>query len=83
MCDSYDWNGETYTASGTYTFETTNAVGCDSIATLNLTINNTDSITVNEFSCEVTIGMGLHIIHQQLQHEPLKMYLVMIVCRNA
>ena len=42
-CDSFDWNGTTYTESGTYTFATTNAVGCDSTATLNLTINNSSS----------------------------------------
>ena len=39
-CDSYDWNGATYNASGTYTWSTTNALGCDSTATLNLTINH-------------------------------------------
>ncbi len=37
-CGSYTWNGTTYTASGSYTFTTTNTAGCDSIATLNLTI---------------------------------------------
>ena len=37
-CDSYLWNGTTYTASGTYTFNTTNVAGCDSIATLILNI---------------------------------------------
>lgn len=36
-CD-YTWNGVTYTASGIYVFNTLNAGGCDSIATLNLTI---------------------------------------------
>ncbi|MBK7761993.1 MAG: hypothetical protein IPI46_01300 [Bacteroidetes bacterium] len=37
---SYTWNanGTTYTASGTYTATLINAVGCDSILTLNLTI---------------------------------------------
>ncbi len=41
-CDSYVWaaDGNTYTTSGTYTATLTNAVGCDSIVTLNLTINN-------------------------------------------
>ncbi|MBK7764062.1 MAG: hypothetical protein IPI46_12070 [Bacteroidetes bacterium] len=34
----YTWNGNTYTTSGTYTYTTTNAAGCDSTATLNLTI---------------------------------------------
>ncbi|GBL34777.1 serine-rich adhesin for platelets [Filimonas sp.] len=35
---SYTWNGNTYTTSGTYTWTGTNSVGCDSVATLNLTI---------------------------------------------
>ena len=38
-CDSYSWNGVTYSASGVHTFASTNANGCDSTATLNLTIN--------------------------------------------
>lgn len=37
-CSTYTWNGTTYTASGTYVFYTQNAAGCDSVATLNLTI---------------------------------------------
>ena len=39
-CDSYDWNGQTYTTSGDYTFTGTSANGCDSIVTLHLTINH-------------------------------------------
>ena len=39
-CDSYEWNGTTYTASGSYDYFTTNISGCDSTAMLNLTINN-------------------------------------------
>jgi len=39
-CNSYTWNGITYITSGSYTYSTTNANGCDSTATLNLTINN-------------------------------------------
>ena len=38
-CDTYLWNGTTYTSSGTYTYSTTNSLGCDSTATLSLTIN--------------------------------------------
>ena len=37
-CNSYTWNGNTYTQSGTYTWTGTNAAGCDSVVTLNLTI---------------------------------------------
>jgi hypothetical protein len=39
-CGSYIWsaNGQTYTGSGQYTATLTNASGCDSVITLNLTI---------------------------------------------
>jgi hypothetical protein len=48
-CDNYDWNGTNYTESGVYTHTTTNSVGCDSTATLNLTINpNPDELSVNQ-----------------------------------
>lgn len=40
-CGSYNWSttGQTYTSSGTYTSVLTNAAGCDSTLTLNLTVN--------------------------------------------
>lgn len=38
-CDSLSWNGQTYTASGVYTYTTTNSEGSDSVVTLYLTIN--------------------------------------------
>ena len=37
-CDSYDWNGVTYTESGTYTYESTSDEGCINVATLTLVI---------------------------------------------
>lgn len=37
--DSYTLNGQTYTASGTYSQVLTNAAGCDSLLTLNLTLD--------------------------------------------
>ncbi|MCP4133896.1 MAG: hypothetical protein GY754_23200, partial [bacterium] len=53
-CDSYTWaaNSTTYTSSGVYTFATTNASGCDSTATLNLTINNNTSTSATETACD-------------------------------
>ena len=42
VCDTYTWiNAETYTADTTveYTIANGNAVGCDSVVTLNLTVN--------------------------------------------
>ncbi len=40
VCNSFSWpaSGLTYNSSGTYTINLTNALGCDSLATLNLTI---------------------------------------------
>lgn len=47
-CGQYFWNGQTYNQSGTYTHTLDNNLGCDSVATLNLTINNVNSnVTVN------------------------------------
>ena len=38
-CDAYTLNGQTYTASGTYSQLLSNSAGCDSTLTLNLTLN--------------------------------------------
>ena len=38
-CNGYSWNGKLYLNSGDYVFETLSASGCDSIATLHLTVN--------------------------------------------
>jgi hypothetical protein len=53
-CDSYTWiDGITYTSStNTPTFALTNASGCDSIVTLNLTINNSDAVTDVVSACD-------------------------------
>jgi gliding motility-associated-like protein len=52
-CDSYIWlDGNTYTtANNTATFTTTNAAGCDSIITLNLTITPSTSNTTPISAC--------------------------------
>jgi hypothetical protein len=42
----YMWNGSR-TAAGTYTFTTTNSVGCDSTATLNLTVKSTSTTSLS------------------------------------
>jgi hypothetical protein len=46
----YSWNGSR-TTTGIYTFTTTNSQGCDSLATLNLTIGNSTSSTTNITKC--------------------------------
>ena len=52
-CQSYTWtNGVTYTSSDTIAKDTfVNAAGCDSIVTLNLTINYTSTSTDSISSC--------------------------------
>jgi hypothetical protein len=40
----YSWNGNNYNATGAYTLHFTNAAGCDSAATLNLTVNSLPTI---------------------------------------
>ena len=49
-CDAYTWiDGVTYTASNnTATFTLTNAAGCDSVVTLDLTILNSSGVDVQE-----------------------------------
>ena len=51
-CDSYEWNGETYTASGEYTTRLANMNGCDSIVTLHLTINQTQYAEETVVACD-------------------------------
>ena len=45
-------DGVTYTTSGTYSNTYTNAAGCDSVHTLNLTINYLNSSTTNVIACD-------------------------------
>jgi len=51
-CDSYEWNGETYTTTGVYTYEYTNADGCPSVDTLHLTINYSTTGIDEQTACE-------------------------------
>ncbi len=50
-CDHYNWNGEDYYRSGTYTVTLADANGCDSIATLHLTINISSNSLLNITTC--------------------------------
>ena len=49
-CDSFNWNGNTFTVSGTYVYESINAIGCQTNI-LNLTINDTLLIETSAFMC--------------------------------
>lgn len=52
-CDTYDWiDGNTYTTSNnTATHILSNATGCDSIVTLDLTVNNSNTGTDTQTAC--------------------------------
>ena len=57
VCDSYLWDGVTYTTNGTIqTFIQT--FGCDSIHTLNLTINQSDTSYANVTACDSVVWNG-------------------------
>ncbi len=53
-CDSYTWiNGNTYVASTNLpTYTLTNSSGCDSVVSLNLTINNSSSGIDTQSACD-------------------------------
>src|SRR5262249_18737989 len=54
-CDSYTWNGTTYTTSGNYSFDAganSNAQGCDSVAFLNLTITHSSTSSTTVVTCD-------------------------------
>jgi hypothetical protein len=46
--EAYTWNGKAYTATGTYQITLSGATGCDSIATLNLTVLPAVAETIEE-----------------------------------
>ncbi len=50
-CLSYVWQGQTFTSSGIYTWNGTNAKGCDSSIQLHLTINTPTTSTTNIAQC--------------------------------
>ena len=74
--DTYTWplNNQTYTQGGTYTATIPNAAGCDSVVTLNLTLNytginepnsNSVSISPNPTSSKITVNSSLALIGKE------------------
>mgnify|MGYP001221122761 CR=1 FL=1 len=61
-CDSFTWiNGNSYTSSNnTATFTLQNSVGCDSLVTLDLVINNSSSSTLPITACNSFVWNGMN-----------------------
>lgn len=57
-CENYTWNNVTYTSSGSYTTTAMSSSGCDSIQTLNLTIDPMSTPVVNG-SNEICSGSSI------------------------
>ena len=57
-CDSYTWNDSVYTASNTYQQTFTDQYGCDSVATLNLTVKNNNNHGETIAACDSTQWNG-------------------------
>lgn len=49
-CDTFSWNGQNYSASGDYSVIYVNALGCDSIVTLHLTVLPHPELVLNASS---------------------------------
>jgi uncharacterized protein (TIGR02145 family) len=61
-CNTYTWKGNTYNQSGTYTWTGQNAVGCDSVVTLNLIVYSNPTVTFepeNVVFCNTTESVEL------------------------
>jgi uncharacterized repeat protein (TIGR02543 family) len=70
-CGSYEWHGTTYTSSNnTATWTGTNAAGCDSIVTLDLTINTLPTITASS-NTPVCEGGALNLTSTGVVTQPV------------
>jgi hypothetical protein len=57
-CNSYKFYDATYTTTGTYTYTKSNAAGCDSLITLNLTIIKGSKSTINKTACGTSFTLN-------------------------
>ena len=58
-CDSYLWNGINYSVSGNYDTVLTSNSGCDSLVILNLTINNSNTLSISDIACDSYLWNGI------------------------
>jgi hypothetical protein len=57
-CNSYEWNGVTFTSTGVFTDTVQDGLGCDSVISINLTIYQSPTIptVVQQYSTTLTTG---------------------------
>jgi secreted PhoX family phosphatase len=60
-CDSFTWNGTTYTEGGKYTYKTLTKNGCDSIVELELVVNKKVTSTETKTACVPYVWNGQDI----------------------
>ncbi len=58
ICDAFVWNGKNISQSGVYQFDTLNRFGCDSITTLDLTIQKSTQSNSKQTACNRYIWNG-------------------------
>ncbi len=58
-CETYFYNGQLYTTGGSYTQTFTNAAGCDSALTIELTITTPSIDTVFQTACDSFVFNGI------------------------
>lgn len=71
-CKSYTFDGKTYTASGVYKHSFTNYYGCDSIITINLTINQESDTAINKTACDSFSQNGQTFTASGIYYQTLK-----------
>ena len=54
-CDSFVWNNETFKSTGNYERTLSSINGCDSVVTLQLTINHSYDITIDTTVCDLFV----------------------------
>ena len=65
ICSSelpFTWNGKTYNSAGTYSVPLISSVGCDSVATLNLTVNPTPTVTNTTLTQTICSGTSTTLV---------------------
>ncbi|MBK9300671.1 MAG: hypothetical protein IPN14_08705 [Bacteroidetes bacterium] len=70
-CNAYFFNGQNLTISGIYYDTLVNANGCDSLITLNLTINQANADTINQTACNSYFFNGQTITNSGTYYDTL------------